>query len=214
VLENVTVGMPQPQPYSTLPVLPALAPLLPGGGLVKGTPVAVDRPGALCLALAAGASQAGLWCGIAGMPDLGMVAAAEMGIELARVMLVPEPGRRWAEVAAVMLGACEVVLLRPPGRVPAALRRRLETAARKSGAVLIVAGEWEGAPVRLRVDRQRWDGAGDGYGRLRARRADVVAEGRGGLARPRRAWLWLPGPDGTVTAAAAPADSRNMEPSG
>jgi hypothetical protein len=95
-----------------------------------------------------------------------------------------------------MLDACAVVLLRPPARAPAQARRRLETAACRSGAALIVAGTWDGAPVRLHVTRQQWDGIGDGHGRLRARRAEVTADGRGALARPRRAWLWLPGPDG------------------
>ena len=189
-----------------LPVLPALAPLLPAGGLAKGSVVAVDSAGALCLALIAGPSQAGMWCGIAGMPHLGIVAAAEAGAEPGRMMLVPDPGPQWPEVAATTLDACEVVLLRPPGRAPPQARRRLETAARRSGAALIAAGTWDGAPVRLHVTRQQWDGIGDGYGRLRARCAEVTAEGRAALARSRRAWLWLPGPDGKITAAARPAD--------
>ena len=176
--ERVTTGL-QEQPYSTLPVLPALAPLLPGGGVAKGSVVAVEQPGALCLALMAGASQAGMWCGVAGLPDLGVLAAAGAGVEPGRMMLVPEPGPQWAEVAATMLDACEVVLMRPAGRAPAQARRRLETAARRSGAALIVAGTWDGAPVRLYVARQQWGGIGDGYGRLRARRAEVVAECQG-----------------------------------
>ena len=57
-LEGVTAGVPQ-RPYDVLPVLPALAPLLPGGGLAKGSVVAVDQPGALCLALMAGAVTGG-----------------------------------------------------------------------------------------------------------------------------------------------------------
>jgi hypothetical protein len=100
------------------------------------------------------------------------------------MMLVPEPGPQWPEVAATMLDACEIVLLRPPGRAPAQARQRLETAARRSGAALIVAGTWDGAPMRLHVTRQQWAGIGDGYGRLRARRAEVTAEGRGALVRP------------------------------
>ena len=206
--EGVTAGVPQ-RPYDVLPVLPALAPLLPGGGLAKGSVLAVEQPGALCLALIAGPSQAGMWCGVAGLPGLGIVAAAEAGAEPGRMMLVPEPGPRWAEVVATMLDACEVVLLRPAGRAPARARRRMETTARRSGAALIVAGTWDGAPVRLHVARQQWDGIGDGYGRLRARRAEVIAEGRGALVRPRRVWLWLPGPDGKITAAAGPAGSRS-----
>jgi hypothetical protein len=42
---------------------------------------------------------------------------------------------------------------------------------------------------------------GAGHGRLRARKAQVVASGRGAGERPRSAWLWLPGPDGAVTMA-------------
>ena len=207
MLEEVTTG-PAERPFGVLPVLAALEPLLPDKGLAKGSVVAVEQPGALCLALLAGPSQAGAWCGVAGMPDLGIVAAAEAGAEPGRMMLVPEPGQRWPEAAAAMLGACEIVLVRPPGRVSAAVRRRLETVARRSGSVLAVARSWEGAPVRLHVNRQQWEGVGAGYGRLRARRAEVIAEGRGALVRPRRAWLWLPGPDGNVTAADQPAWSR------
>ena len=127
---GVTAGVPQQAPYGVLPVLPALAPLLPDKGLAKGSVVAVDRAGTLCVALITGPSQAGMWCGVVGMPHLGIVAAAEAGTEPGRIMLVPEPGPRWAEVAATMLDACAVVLLRPPGRAPAQARRRLETGCR------------------------------------------------------------------------------------
>ena len=183
---------------AVLPVLPALAELLPAGGLARGSVVAVDRPGLLCLALVAAASAAGAWCGVAGIPDLGVAAAAAMGAEPARLMLVARPGPGWPQVVASMLEACEVVVVRPPGRPPLQTRRRLEGVLRRGGGVLVAAGEWEGAPVRLRVARRSWAGIGDGYGSLRACRAEVVAEGRGAVARPRRRWLWLPAPDGTV----------------
>jgi hypothetical protein len=183
---------------AVLPVLPALAELLPAGGLARGSVVVVDRPGLLCLALVAAASAAGAWCGVAGIPDLGVAAAAAMGAEPARLMLVAQPGPGWPQVVASMLEACEVVVVRPPGRPPLQIRRRLEGVLRRGGGVLVAAGEWEGAPVRLRVARRSWAGIGDGYGSLRACRAEVVAEGRGAVARPRRRWLWLPAPDGTV----------------
>ena len=184
---------------SILPVLPALAGLLPGGGLARGSVLAVDHPGLLCLALLAGASAAGAWCGVAGVPSLGVVAAAGMGAEPGRLMLVPEPGPNWPQVVASMLEACQVVVVRPPGPPAAQARRRLEGVLRRGGGVLIAAGAWDGAPVRLRVTQRSWAGIGDGHGRLRACRAEVRAEGRGAAARPRREWLWLPGPDGTVT---------------
>ena len=75
-----------------LPVAPALAPLLPGHGLRRGTTVAVDRSAALALALVAGPSAAGAWLAAVGLPDLGVVAAAETGVVLDRLVLVPAPG--------------------------------------------------------------------------------------------------------------------------
>jgi hypothetical protein len=64
--------------------------------------------------------------------------------------------------------------------------------------VLVVAGGWDGAQARLLVVRQEWAGIGTGHGRLRARRVQVAADGRGAAVRLRTGWLWLPGPDGSV----------------
>jgi hypothetical protein len=185
----------------TLPVLPALGELLPGG-LARGSVVAAGRWSLLCLALAAGASVAGAWCAVAGVPQLGVSAAVGVGLDPARLLLVPDPGTAWPQVVASLLDGCELVLLRPPDRAPAALRRRLEAVLRRCGSVLVVAGEWDGAQARLLVTRQEWAGIQPGHGRLRARRVLVVADGRGAAARPRTRWLWLPGPDGSV----GPAD--------
>jgi hypothetical protein len=180
-----------------LPVLPALGELLPGG-LPRGTVAAVGRWGLLCLALAAGASAAGAWCAVAGVPQLGMVAAAGVGLDPARMLVVPELGAGWPQVVISLLDGCELVLLRPPGRPPAGVRRKLEASLRRCGGVLVVVGDWEGAQARLLVTRQEWAGIGMGHGRLRARRVQVVAAGRGGASRTRTRWLWLPGPDGSV----------------
>jgi hypothetical protein len=186
-----------------LPVLPALQELLPGG-LPHGSVVAMGVWSLLCLALAAGASAAGAWCAVVGLPALGVAAAADTGIDPDRLLLIPEPGSGWPQVVASLLDGCELVLLRPPARPPASLRRRLESVARRHGGVLVIAGEWEGAQARLTIARQEWVGIGTGSGRLQARRAHVVAGGRGAAARPRDQWLWLPGPDGAI-APVAPA---------
>jgi hypothetical protein len=184
-----------------LPVLPALRGLLSAGGLQRGHVVATPHGGLLFLALAAAASAAGAWCAAVGLPSLGVRAAADAGLDPDRLLLVAEPGGSWPQVVASLLDGCDVVLLCPPARPAAQLRRKLEAAARRFGSVLLVAGEWEGAQARLLIADQEWAGIGTGHGRLRARRARIVAEGRGAGARARSAWLWLPGPDGAVRAA-------------
>jgi hypothetical protein len=180
-----------------LPVLPALAGLLPAG-LPRGSVIATGAWGLLCLALAAAASGAGAWCAVAGLPALGVAAAAGAGLDPDRLLLVPDPGSRWPHVVATLLDGCDLVVLRPPSRPSAALRRKLESVARRYGGVLVIAGDWDGAHRRLTVTSQEWAGIGPGHGRLRARRAQVVVDGRGAAGRPRARWLWLPGPDGSV----------------
>ncbi|HEX2700312.1 MAG TPA: hypothetical protein VHM89_08945, partial [Acidimicrobiales bacterium] len=181
-----------------LPVLPALAGLLPGGGLRRGATVAVTGSTSLALALLAGPSAGGSWCAAVGLPSLGLVAAAELGVAVSRLALVAAPGRDWAAVVAALLDALDVVVVRVPERVPAADGRRLVARARERGAVLVPLGRWDGADVRLSVATSAWEGLDDGAGHLRARLVEVVAEGRGAAARPRRARLWLPAADGSV----------------
>src|SRR5918996_2227471 len=172
-----------------LPVLPALQPLLPGQGLRRGTTVAVSRSAAFALALVAGASAAGSWVAAVGLPDLGIVAAAETGIALERLALVPTPGARaWPAVVAAFLDAVDVVLVRAPARLPAAQARRLAARARERGAVLVPLGVWpEPADLRLAVTASTWRGLGQGHGSLQARQVEILITGRGAATRERRA---------------------------
>src|SRR5580693_5450098 len=196
---------------AVLPVLPALRGLLPGGALRRGSVVATGRWSLLCLALAAGASAAGAWCAVVGLPQLGVAAAAGAGLVPDRMLLVPDPGLGWPQVVASLLDGCDLVLLRPPDQPPAQARRRLEATVRRCGGVLVVAGDWDGAQTRLTIADQEWTGIGAGHGRLRARRVQVVADGRGAGARAQARWLWLPGPDGSVTPA-EPAPAARWVP--
>src|SRR6202035_1558085 len=91
------VPTPAPTPGSGLPVLPALRGLLPRGGLARGSVVAVAEFGLLCLALAAAASADGAWCGIAGIPEAGVLAATGLGLDAERTLLVPDPGSAWPQ---------------------------------------------------------------------------------------------------------------------
>jgi hypothetical protein len=157
--------------------------------------------GVLALALLSGASADGAWCAIAGVPEAGIVAAAALGLDAERTLLVPDPGNAWPEVVASLLDGCEIVLARPPGQATAQIRKRLEATLRRRRGVLLVAGDWPGAQVRLRVTARRWTGLGDGHGRLRACLAEVTANGRGEAAMPVTRWLWLPAEDGSLTVA-------------
>jgi hypothetical protein len=186
---------------SLLPVLPALRGLLPGGGLQRGSVVTAGDWGLLALALTAGAVADGAWCAVVGIPAIGVRAAAEAGLDLDRLLLVSEPGPGWPQVVASLLDGFDIVLLCPPDQPSAQLRRKLEAVARRYGSVLVVAGEWPGAQSRLLVTDAQWIGIGAGHGRLQARKAHVIASGRGAGERPRSAWLWLPGPDGAITTA-------------
>jgi len=192
-------------PAPVLPVLPALRELLPRGGLVRGSVTAVAEFGVLALALMAAASAAGAWCGIAGIPEAGILAGMGLGLDPERTLLVPDLGPAWPQVVASLLDGCELVLLRPPGRVPGQIGRRLDATLRRGRGVLLVAGDWPGAQVRLRVAGRRWTGLGDGHGRLRACQAEVVVDGRGGAATIPGRWLWLPDEDGTVATVDIPA---------
>lgn len=201
--------------HQVLPVLEPLESLLPGSGLQRGSVVGVDGPGAtsLALALAAGPSTAGSWTVALALSTLGMAAAAEIGIDLARLAVVRRPDpERWTEVMAALIGACDLVLARPPRRVRPGDARRLQARARERGTtILLVVGgraaggppSWpEGPDLRLSVTGTTWEGLGPGHGHLRARRIHVEAGGRRAAARSRRGDLWLLDPDGRVADAA------------
>lgn len=159
------------------------------------------QAGSLVLALTAGASAGGSWCGVVGMPDFGVLAAAAMGCDIAQLLLVDEPGERWPEVVATLVEAVDVVVVRPPARPPPGVVRRLTALVRKFRSCLLVVGPWDGAMLRVWVASSLWTGVDQGYGHLRGRRVKVIAEGRGAGGRARSAWLWLPGPDGAVSPA-------------
>lgn len=178
--------------HRILPVPLSLVGLLPGGGLRRGSTVAVTGSTSLALALAAAAAAAGSWCAAVGVPALGMVAAAEMGLDLSRVALVPDPGDQWATVTAALVDALDIVLVAPPARLRLADARRLDARARERGCVLVPLGDWPQAGVRLQVESRRWEGLAAGHGTLRRCLLTATSGGRGAAARPRRASLWLP----------------------
>jgi len=182
-----------------LPAREELAAVLPWPGLRRGSTVAVRGSVALLFALLARATADGSWAAAVGLPGLGVVAAAESGVEVSRLALVPHPGDQPQSVVAALLDGVDLVVV--GGSWADSDARRLSARARHRGAVLLPLGSWPGADVELRCSGARWRGAGRGDGHLREREVTVRAEGRGAAARPRSCRLLLPGRGGAPTAA-------------
>jgi len=226
-----------------LPVLAELTRLFPDGGLPRGgtvllgpaamgvapehavgapgSPVAADRaPGStsLLLSLLAGASSRGYWCAVVGLPALGFVAAAELGVDLGRLVLVPRPGSegRWQSVVATLLETVDLVCLAPTAPVRTGDARKLAARARERRSTLLVfdgsntpsgaapvPGDqarqnrvvpcWPGpSDLRCAVKTSNWSGLGLGHGLLNSRQLEAEVGGRGAASRPRRGLLRFP----------------------
>ncbi|MGH6656136.1 MAG: hypothetical protein ACRDVE_13140 [Actinocrinis sp.] len=206
----------------SIPVPEPLIGLLPGG-LRRGETAALSSrnvnhgPDYLPLALLAEALKSGLWCAVVGVPELSVAAllgmlrpAAVRESALERLLLVPEPGERWAEVLATLADGMDLLLTRPAAPVRAETARRIDarlrqgrSAGTRHSAALLVLGGWPSARLTLRVAHTDWtglDGTGPtaGTGHLTGGRATVVAQGRATAGRPRTARLWLPDATGAV----------------
>jgi hypothetical protein len=207
-----------------LPVLPELAGLFADGRseLRRGATVAVDGgPGAtsLALALMAAASTAGSWAAVAGLPTVGLAAAAGFGVAIERLVLVASPPpETWPTVVATLVEAFDLVLARVDHHVRPGDARRLVARARERGSVLLVLDRgsrsgrgWPEPPEqRFTAVDARWEGLGDGHGHLRARRVAIETGGRRGANRARTVELWLPAADGRVAAAEQLATVRKL----
>lgn len=99
-----------------VPTHPALAAVLPGGALREGAVVQVEGSITLLMAALAGPSRSGRWVAVSGIPEFGVEAASRFGIDLERLVLVPDPGRQWLTVAAALADVIPVVAVRPAGR--------------------------------------------------------------------------------------------------
>jgi hypothetical protein len=191
-----------------LPVAAPLRPLLPAGGLRRGSSVSVASgtgSTSLLFGLLTAASAQGMWAGVVGVPGLGVVAAAEAGVRLERLALVPRPGGDLVAVVLALLDGMDLVVV--AGAQRAGLRgqdrQRLTARARQRGAVLLALGSWPGADVELGCSEVRWSGVDRGAGRLCSRQVVVRSGGRGGAGAGRRAEVLLPGRNGAIDVPAA-----------
>jgi hypothetical protein len=175
-----------------LAVPTALTPLLPDG-LRRGSTTAVLGSTSLVLAMIAAACTAReAWAAVVGQPSLGLLAAAQTGVALDRLAVVPRPGVDAPTVVAALLDGIDVVVVGPGTHLADADRRRLMARARDRGSVLLSTAPWAGAGTVLTVEGGRWTGVGEGDGRLRAHELHVTRTGRGGAGQAQDLRVVLP----------------------
>jgi hypothetical protein len=171
-----------PDSETLLPVPETLAELLPEP-LPRGTVAVLSGARSLPLSMVAAVTADGGHAAIVGQPDVGLLAAVEMGADLSRIAVIPEPGADPVEVAAVLMDGMDLVVLGLGGRtVPATRARAVVARARQKGCTLLVTGgDWQGASARLeaRVCGYEITGAGrPGVGRISKVRLAMRARGR------------------------------------
>ena len=176
----------EPDASKLLPVDPRLTPLLPWpGGLRRGATVAAVGSTSLLMLLVAAAMREGSWAAVVGMPQFGVLAAAEYGIPLDRLALIDNPGPEWPTVVAALIDGVDLVVVQAPPGVSEATVRSLQARARQRGAVLIPTAAWPSSDLVLQAGARQWTGLGQGRGRLRTQQLELRASGRGRAARPK-----------------------------
>jgi hypothetical protein len=178
-----------PDAESLLALPDALAELLPDG-LPKGSVAVLSGARSLPVGMVAAVTAAGGHAAVVGLPDFGLLAAAEMGADLSRLAMIPQPGSDPVEVAAVLMDGMDLVVLGLAGRsVPATRSRAVVARARQRGCTLLVSGgQWQGASMRMdarvcgyEIAGSAWSGGGlpvPGCGRISRVRVSIQARGR------------------------------------
>ncbi|WP_245822749.1 hypothetical protein [Brachybacterium avium] len=185
-----------------LPVPGPLATLFPRGSLRAGSSVALEGAAStsLLLSLAVAAAGEDSWCAIAGMPDLGLRSALDAGLDPCRLALAPAGGDQRPQVLSALADGVGVLVLGPELDLAPALWRSLLGRARTADTLVLAAIPPGRADLTLRATTQGWTGLGQGSGRLRRRRLEITAEGRG-IAGHRTARVVLPQVDGMIAQA-------------
>lgn len=170
-----------PNSEARLPVPQLLTDVLPNA-LPRGAVAVLSGARSLALSMVAAVTAAGGNAAIVGQPDVGLLAAVEMGADLSRIAVIPDPGTDPVEVAAVLMDGMDLIVLALKGRsVPLTRARAVVARAQQKGCALLVTdGDWQGASIRLsaRVSGYETTSQAPGFGRISKVRLEVCAAGR------------------------------------
>ena len=159
-----------PSSESSLPVPELLAGVLPGG-LPRGAVAVLSGARSLPVSMVAAVTAAGGHVAVVGLPGFGLLAAAEMGADLSRLAVIPDPGADPVEIVAVLIDGMDLVVLGLAGCSVSPTRSRAVVArARQRGCTLLVPqGQWQGASMRVDARVRGYEvTAGPGSGRIAA----------------------------------------------
>jgi hypothetical protein len=170
-----------PDSQARLPIPQLLADALPNA-LPRGSVAVLSGARSLPVSMVAAVTAAGGNAAIVGQPDIGLLAAVEMGADLSRLAVIPDPGTDPVEVAAVLMDGMDLIVLALGGRsVPLTRARAVVARAQQKGCTLLITeGDWHGASIRLTARVCGYETTTDtpGFGRISKVRLDVSAEGR------------------------------------
>jgi hypothetical protein len=173
-----------PDTETRLPIPQLLVDVLPDA-LPRGTVAVLSGARSLSLSMVAAVTAAGGNAAIVGQPDCGLLAAVEMGADLSRLAVIPDPGSDPVEVAAVLMDGMDLVVLALGGRsVPLTRARAVVARAHHKGCTLLVTdGDWQGASIRLQARVCGYETTPSavgtpGFGRISKVRLQISGAGR------------------------------------
>lgn len=178
-----------------------------------GTVGALDGSPTVLLGLIAQITAGGGHVAVIGLPQLGLIGAAEMGAVLDRVVWVPDPGPDPEAVAAVLIDGMDLVVLDPARvEVPSTRARAITARVRRSAARLLVVGaRWPGADTRIDAAVTGCVGLGRGHGRISGLELTVRVRGRAQAPRGLRLALGAEGDRLCWRDDPAPADAARPQ---
>lgn len=167
----------------TLPMSSDIKGLVGQRGIRLGSTVAVIGSTSLLQTLLRTPTQQGFWSVVVGMPTFGVLAAAEIGVAIERLLFVHHPKDAWITIASSLLDAFPIVVLQPTPYFTHSQARRLSAKAQARHHILITYGEhaarWPQCDYIFHGENVHWDGVSQGYGYLHTQKMNVAVRGKG-----------------------------------